>query len=70
VSGELSAELRQKLRAAMLALDDAATLPLLTDLYGVEGLRATTGGDYLGAFGRALAALPGIERTLLVTKVE
>lgn len=65
VSGGLSDDLRDKLREAMLELNDPANLPLLKAVYGVDGLRAATTEDHLGDFGRALSALPGMERTLL-----
>ncbi len=65
VSRDLAPEVVQSLRDAMLALNDPENLPLLTAVYGVQGMRNATTQDHLGEFGAALARLPGMERTLL-----
>ena len=65
VGPDLSPEVVERFRQAMLALNDTANLPLLQAIYGVAGLRATDTEQHLGAFGRAIRALPGMEETLL-----
>jgi phosphonate transport system substrate-binding protein len=65
VSGQLSAELKAGLRDALLELNRPEHLPLLRAIYGVDGLVATDTETHLGDFGRAISALPGMERTLL-----
>lgn len=65
VSNRLSPDVVQQLTDALMALNEPANLPLLQAVYGVEGLRPATTADHLGDFGRALEALPGMERTLL-----
>jgi phosphonate transport system substrate-binding protein len=52
-------------RDAFMALNDSTNLPLLRAIYGVDGVRPATTGEHLGDFGRALEALPGMQRTLL-----
>lgn len=65
VSPELTPEGRDAFVEAMLALNEESNLPLLRALYGVDGLEAVDTETHLGDFGRALSALPGMERTLL-----
>lgn len=65
VAASLAPEAVERFRGAMLALNQPAHLPLLQAVYGVAGLREVTTEGHLAEFGRAMAALPGMERTLL-----
>ncbi len=65
VSSTLDSATVVRVRDAFLALNDAANLPLLKAIYGVDGVAMTTTQEHLGEFGRALEALPGIQQTLL-----
>jgi len=65
VANEMDEATRSKVRDAFLALNEPANLPLLTAIYGVEGVREATTEAHLGPFGRALSALPGYDQTLL-----
>lgn len=65
VASSLPDTVAREFTEAMLALNDPAHLPLVQAVYGVEGLRRATTEDHLGDFGRALEALPGMQRTLL-----
>lgn len=65
VAGNLEPALVERVRAAMLELNDPANLPLLRAVYGVDGLERADTETHLGDFGRALDRLPGMERTLL-----
>ena len=68
VADDLPPEVAQRFIAAMLALNDSANIALLRAIYGVDGLEPATTEAHLGDFGRALSALPGMERTLLSKK--
>ncbi len=68
VAGELAPDVTATLRDAMLALNEPENLPLLRAIYGVDGLAIAGTEDHLGEFGRALSALPGMERSLLDRK--
>ncbi len=65
VAQDMDATTRERVRSAFLALNEPANLPLLTAIYGVEGVREATTEGHLGQFGRALSALPGYDQTLL-----
>jgi phosphonate transport system substrate-binding protein len=65
VAGGLDSALVDRIRDALLELNDAANLPLLRAIYGVDGLVRADTETHLGDFGRALNRLPGMERTLL-----
>lgn len=65
VAGNLSPDLRAELRAALLALNEPEHVTILKALYGVDGLTEVGTVEHLGEFGRAITALPGMERTLL-----
>jgi phosphonate transport system substrate-binding protein len=65
VADELVPEVVASLRDAMLALNEPENLPLLRAIYGVDGLEVADTEGHLGEFGRALSAIPGMERTLL-----
>lgn len=65
VSGELGPAERAAVRDALLALNEEENRPILEALYGVEGLEPVDTEAHLGEFGRALSALPGMERTLM-----
>lgn len=65
VAGNLAPEVVESLREAMLALNEPENLPLLRAIYGVDGLTPADTEGHLGEFGRALSALPGIEKSLL-----
>lgn len=65
VSGDLDAETRETIRDALLSLNAEEHRPLLSAVYGVDGLEAVETEEHLGDFGRALSALPGMERTLM-----
>lgn len=65
VAKEMDADTRAKVKAAFLKLNEPANLPLLTAIYGVDGVVEATTEDHLGQFGRALSALPGYDQTLL-----
>jgi phosphonate transport system substrate-binding protein len=70
VAGNLAPKVTESLREAMLALNEPANLPLLRAIYGVDGLEVAGTEDHLGEFGRALSALPGMERSLLEKKAK
>lgn len=68
VSGEIGAADTERIREALLELNDGGASAegpgILRDLYGVDGLEAVDTESHLGEFGRAFASLPGVERTL------
>jgi phosphonate transport system substrate-binding protein len=68
VAGNLAPAVTASLREALLALNEPENLPLLRAIYGVDGLEAADTEDHLGEFGRALSAIPGMERSLLERK--
>lgn len=68
VAQSLSDELVERFRAAMLELNEPENIHLLQAVYGVEGFRVTGTEAHLGEFGRAISALPGMQRTLLAKR--
>lgn len=64
VAREVPADVKAKFEAAMLALNEPENLPLLKNIYGVDGLQKATTEGHLGEFGRSITNLPGIEQTL------
>jgi phosphonate transport system substrate-binding protein len=68
VAGNLDPAVAEAIREAMLALNEPENLPLLRAIYGVDGLVEAGTEDHLGEFGRALSAIPGMERSLLDRK--
>ncbi len=68
VASEMDSTTRSKVQQAFLALNEPAHISLLTSIYGVDGVVPATTEDHLGAFGRALLALPGYDQTLLNKK--
>jgi phosphonate transport system substrate-binding protein len=68
VAAGMDSTTRAKVQEAFLALNEPANLPLLTAIYGVDGVVAATTEAHLGDFGRALTALPGYDQTLLNKK--
>ena len=65
VAPQLTEEVKESFRDAMLALNEADNLPLLRAIYGVDGLESIGTEEHLGEFGRAISNLPGIERSLM-----
>jgi phosphonate transport system substrate-binding protein len=68
VAAGMDSTTRAKVQEAFMALNEPANLPLLTAIYGVDGVVAATTEGHLGDFGRALTALPGYDQTLLNKK--
>jgi phosphonate transport system substrate-binding protein len=64
VAGNLEPALVQRFREAMLSLNEAEHLGLLRAIYGVDGVTPADTESHLGDFGRAIRALPGMQRTL------
>lgn len=68
VAAEMDSSTRAKVRDAFLALNEPANVALLSAIYGVDGVVPATTEDHLGAFGRAILAIPGYDQTLLNKK--
>jgi len=68
VASTMDSTTRAKVKAAFMALNEPANLPLLTAIYGVDGVVDATTEGHLGDFGRALTALPGYGNSLLERK--
>jgi phosphonate transport system substrate-binding protein len=68
VAAGMDSTTRALVKAAFLALNEPANLPLLQAIYGVDGVREASTEAHLGDFGRALSSLPGYDQTLLAKK--
>lgn len=68
VAADMDSTTRAAVTDAFLALNEPEHLPLLAAIYGVDGVVPASTEDHLGAFGRALLALPGYDQTLLARR--
>lgn len=66
--GNLEENIKASFVAAMLELNDSANNAILKNVYGVDGLVATTTQDHLGDFGPAFESLAGIHEKVLEKK--
>ncbi len=70
VGQHLPEEFKSKFVTAMLKLNMPENVHIIKELYGVDGLVATSTQDHLGDFGPAFEALTGIQDKVLAKKTK